>query len=62
MAGFPNLSAHDMRRTFAGLLEDSGVELRVIQSLMRHSSIAQTISYLDKHPHKAEKALMDFQI
>ena len=61
-AGFPDLATHDMRRTFAGLLDEAGVELRVIQGLLRHSSITQTISYLESHPRKGEVAMSTFRI
>lgn len=43
---------HDMRRTFAGILESKGVDVRDIQRLLRHESVATTERYLEKNPHK----------
>ena len=48
--GHPDLAPHDLRRTYAGLLEDAGVPLREISSLMRHSSVATTETYLRDNP------------
>ncbi len=53
LIGRPNLAPHDLRRTFAGLMELSGEPLRVIQQRLRHSSIATTEAYL------SDNALVD---
>lgn len=45
--------AHDLRRTYAGILEEKGLPLKQIQELMRHSSISTTDRYLSRNPHKA---------
>lgn len=45
--------AHDLRRTYAGILEEKGLPLKQIQELMRHSSINTTDRYLSRNPHKA---------
>ena len=40
------VSSHSLRKTFAKALLDSGVNLRVIQILLGHSSLATTEKYL----------------
>lgn len=50
--GIPELAPHDLRRSYAGILEDRGVPLRDISSVMRHSSIATTERYLADNPKK----------
>jgi len=50
--GLPQLAPHDLRRTFAGRLEDSGLPLRAIQHALRHSSVATTERYLANNPTK----------
>lgn len=41
------LAAHDCRRTFAGLVESAGADMRSIQSALGHSSITTTEKYLE---------------
>jgi integrase/recombinase XerD len=43
---------HDLRRSFAGILEKKGVPLGDIQRLMDHENIGTTSRYLDKNPAK----------
>jgi integrase len=50
--GLPELAPHDLRRSYAGVLEDRGVPLRDISALLRHSSIATTEKYLADNPKK----------
>lgn len=50
-------TAHDMRRTFAGVLEDKGVDLATIRDCMRHESEAMTVVYLQDRPDKAARAM-----
>jgi len=50
-------TAHDMRRTFAGILEDKGVPLATIRDCMRHESEAMTVAYLQERPDKAARAM-----
>jgi integrase/recombinase XerD len=50
--GIPELGTHDLRRTFAGRLEDKGVSVHVIQHALRHTSIATTERYLATNPTK----------
>ncbi len=51
-AGLDHLAPHDMRRSFAGLLEDRGKAVTDIQRAMRHSNVGVTSVYLDKNPRK----------
>lgn len=44
--------SHDMRRSFAGILEAKGVPLGDISRLLRHASIATTSVYLESNPRK----------
>lgn len=54
--GHPQLAPHDLRRSFAGLLEAKGVEIRDIQALLRHDSVATTEIYLKDNPAKLSEA------
>jgi integrase len=56
-AGIPNLAPHDLRRSYAGILEDRGVDLRTISTVMRHSSIATTERYLADNPKKVQDSV-----
>jgi integrase len=46
------LAPHDLRRTFAGILEESGVAVTDIQRAMRHGDVGTTSRYLDKNPRR----------
>jgi integrase len=46
------LRPHDLRRTFAGILEESGVPVTDIQRTMRHGDVGTTSRYLSKNPAK----------
>lgn len=46
------LAPHDLRRTFAGILEARGVEVSNISRAMRHSDVGITSRYLEKNPSK----------
>lgn len=46
------LAPHDLRRTYAGLLERQGMDIKDISRLMRHSNIGTTSAYLEKNPHR----------
>jgi integrase len=41
---------HDLRHTFASCLAMAGVDLMVIQKLMRHKSYQMTLRYAHLHP------------
>jgi integrase/recombinase XerC len=46
MIGKPELQPHDLRRTYARLGYDSGIEIAQISKLLGHSNIATTQRYL----------------
>lgn len=53
--GWPTLAPHDLRRSYAGLLEANGVPIHEISRLLRHSNVATTERYLADNPAKAAK-------
>lgn len=56
-AGLGVVATHDLRRTFAGLLDVDGVDLKGIQAALRHSSPEVTARcYLDRSPRRAVEA------
>ncbi|MBI5930189.1 MAG: site-specific integrase [Chloroflexi bacterium] len=57
-AGLGNVAPHDLRRSVAGNLEQSGVPIETISRLLRHSNIAITQQYLSKLPRENEGALL----
>lgn len=56
------LRPHDLRRSFASILEAQGVQLNDISLAMRHENVATTSRYLDRNPAKAAKVTSTFQI
>lgn len=46
------LDPHDLRRTFAGILEESGVPVTDISRAMRHNDVGTTSRYLEKNPRR----------
>lgn len=56
------LAPHDLRRSFCGMLEASGLNLKDIQGLMRHENIGTTDKYLAKNPARAIKAAQAFTL
>ncbi len=52
-AGVPQLAPHDLRRTFAGLLEEAGTPLLDISKALRHENVATTSTYLGHNVHNA---------
>lgn len=61
-AGLGRVAPHDMRRTFAGLLEKDGVRIETISQLLRHDSIATTQMYLADNPDRGIQAMREFTI
>jgi len=60
-AGIDHLRPHDLRRSFAGILEDAGTDMRDIQAALGHAQLATTERYLKqrtKLPAAAEN--LDF--
>lgn len=50
--GVPALSAHDCRRLYAGLLEQSGVPLATVQNVLGHTPTGVTLqNYVEIQPH-----------
>jgi len=59
-AGLKDLRFHDLRRTFASRLIMKGADLRTVQELMRHNTLAMTARYthlLDSHKRAAIEKL-----
>lgn len=55
--GRPALRPHDLRRTYAGLLEDAGLDIRTISKNLGHESVATTETYLSDNPTKRAAAV-----
>lgn len=53
------ISSHDLRATYATILNENGVNIRVIQELLGHSSVATTEIYTGVHM-SALKEAVDF--
>ena len=59
-AKIPDISPHDLRRTFATRMLEAGIDLFVLQQSMGHANLATTTRYDrrgDKAKEKAAKAL-----
>ncbi|MFW5708950.1 MAG: tyrosine-type recombinase/integrase [Chloroflexota bacterium] len=57
-AGVGHVAPHDLRRSVAGALNESGVPVETISRLLRHSNIAVTEKYLSRLPRANEGALL----
>ncbi|GEM_PF-386721 len=57
-AGIDHVAPHDLRRSVAGALQQSGVSIDKISKLLRHSNVAITERYLNKLPQKNEGAIL----
>lgn len=57
--GIDHLAPHDLRRSFAGMLEDAGTDMRDIQAALGHAQMATTERYLKQRTKlpKAAEAL-----
>ena len=55
--GIPQASSHSLRRTHANALRRNGVDLKVIQSQLGHSSLAVTEKYLSVDPAEQRSAV-----
>jgi integrase len=59
-AGLKDLRFHDLRHTFASRLIMKGADIRTVQELMRHNTLAMTARYthlLDSHKRAAIEKL-----
>lgn len=52
-------TTHDMRRSFAGILEDRGMSIEDISAALRHSDIGTTQRYLEKRQDAAYQAVRE---
>ncbi|MDX2162834.1 MAG: site-specific integrase [bacterium] len=57
-AGIDHVAPHDLRRSVAGALQQSGVSIDKISRLLRHSNVAVTERYLNKLPQQNEGAVL----
>lgn len=56
-AGVENTSSHSLRRTHANTLRRNGVDLKVIQEQLGHSSLAVTERYFTIDPLETQRAV-----
>jgi integrase len=56
-AGIPSFRYHDIQHTFASRLMMAGVDLRTVQELMGHKTIAMTIRYSHLAPSHQKEAI-----
>jgi len=57
-AGIGHVAPHDLRRSVAGALQESGVAIDKISRLLRHSNVAVTERYLSRLPQRNEGAVL----
>jgi integrase/recombinase XerD len=57
-AGLGKVAPHDLRRSVAGALQQSGVSIDKISNLLRHANVAITERYLSKLPQQNEGAVL----
>lgn len=53
---------HDMRRTLAGVLDESGMPIDAIAAVLRHNSTATTQRYLQSNPRRGVEAMREFRM
>jgi site-specific recombinase XerC len=51
------VAPHDLRASFAGILDTDGVPLKVVQGLMRHDNLATTDRYLERSPARLARVV-----
>jgi integrase len=62
-AGLGVVATHDLRRSFAGFLEERGADLGDIQAALRHNSPDTTQrAYLERSPRRALRAVADLEL
>lgn len=57
-AGLQHVAPHDLRRSVAGALQESGVPIEKISRLLRHKNVAITERYLSRLPQRNEGAIL----
>lgn len=57
-AGIGHVAPHDLRRSVAGALNESGVPIEKISRLLRHSNVAVTERYINRLPKANEGAIL----
>ena len=61
--GLGTVATHDLRRSFAGFLDEDGIDLKGIQAALRHSSPDVTARcYLDRSPRRAVEAVAGLRL
>lgn len=62
-AGLGTVATHDLRRSFAGFLDEDGADLKGIQAALRHASPDVTARcYLDRSPRRAVEAVAGLRL
>lgn len=62
-ASLGTVATHDLRRSFAGFLDEDGTDLKGIQAALRHSSPDVTARcYLDRSPRRAVEAVAGLRL
>ena len=61
-AGIEGLRFHDLRHTFADRLVHAGVDIRTVQELMGHKTLAMTMRYTHPAPEHKRAAVEKLQI
>ena len=59
-AGIEKFGMHTLRRSYATHLLRSGVDVRTVQYLLGHESLATTMQYLEPHPEAASLVMQAF--
>jgi integrase len=57
-ANLGHVAPHDLRRSVAGALQESGVPIEKISRLLRHSNVAVTERYLSRLPQRNEGGVL----
>ena len=60
--GHPRLRPHDLRRSYAGILEDAGVVIQDISRNLGHASLQTTLTYLESNPSKRQRSIANVDL
>jgi len=55
VAGVPQVSCHDLRRTVARLANEAGASAKDLKEMLGHSSFATTMTYIGKEQEDASR-------